>query len=51
MRFKKSGTNQIWIDVYPIINFLKRNRSEVHRPEGSSDAVRKVNFMEDNIHD
>ncbi|MCL2383520.1 MAG: M23 family metallopeptidase [Oscillospiraceae bacterium] len=48
---QKEGTNQIWIDVYPIINFLKRNRTEVHRPEGSNDYMRKFNFMEANIHD
>ena len=48
---QKEGVNQIWIDVYPIINFLKRNKSEVHRPEGSRDAVRKFGFMEESIHD
>ncbi|MCL2354734.1 MAG: M23 family metallopeptidase [Oscillospiraceae bacterium] len=49
---QKEGINQIWIDVYPIINFLKRNRSEVHRPgEADTDYVRKFEFMEENLHD
>ena len=48
---QKEGVNQIWIDVYPIINFLKRNRSEVHRPTPDGDYVRKFEFMEANIHD
>ena len=28
---QKEGTNQIWIDVYAIINFLRKNRSEVYK--------------------
>lgn len=28
---QKDGTNQIWIDVYDIINFLKKNKSEVYK--------------------
>lgn len=28
---QKEGTNQIWIDVYSIINFLKKNKSEVYK--------------------
>ena len=28
---QKEGTNQIWIDVYDIINFLKKNKSEVYK--------------------
>ena len=27
---QKDGINQIWIDVYNIIEFLKKNRSEVY---------------------
>lgn len=27
---QKEGVNQIWIDVYAIINFLKKNKSEVY---------------------
>ena len=28
---QKDGVNQIWIDVYSIINFLKKNKSEVYK--------------------
>lgn len=28
---QKEGTNQIWLDVYSIINFLKKNKSEVYK--------------------
>lgn len=28
---QKDGVNQIWIDVYTIINFLKKNKSEVYK--------------------
>ena len=28
---QKEGVNQIWIDVYQIINFLKKNKSEVYQ--------------------
>ena len=28
---QKDGVNQIWIDVYQIVNFLKKNKSEVYK--------------------
>ena len=28
------GTNQIWIDVYPLVKFLERNRMPVRKQEG-----------------
>lgn len=44
---QKEGTNQIWIDVYSIINFLKKNRSEVYRAyEDTKDYVRKYNIID-----
>lgn len=44
---QKDGTNQIWIDVYSIINFLKKNRSEVYRAyEDTKDYVRKYNIID-----
>ena len=44
---QKEGTNQIWIDVYEIINFLKRNQSEVYRPNnGTKEFERKYKMEE-----
>ena len=39
--------NEIWIDVYEIIEFLKQNRSEVvlSNPE-TRDYSRKIKFMD-----
>lgn len=50
---QKEGTNQIWIDVYNIIEFLKRNRTEVYREQEGEvkDYKRKYEFMEQSIHD
>ena len=42
--------NEIWIDVYQIIEFLKKNRSEVYKAnEETKDYERKFDFMEDNL--
>ncbi len=44
---QKEGTNQIWIDVYSIINFLKKNKSEVYRAyEDTKDYERKYNIID-----
>lgn len=41
------GTNEIWIDVYNIIEFLKQNRSSVFMNNNQTkDFVRKYNFKE-----
>lgn len=49
---QKEGTNQIWINVYEIINFLKKNKSEVYyaHPD-TKDYHRKYDFMEMSIPD
>ena len=40
--------NEIWIDVYQIIEFLKKNRSEVYmNNKETKDYVRKYEFYED----
>ena len=40
--------NEIWIDVYQIIEFLKKNRSEVYMAnQETKDYERKYNFMEE----
>lgn len=42
--------NEIWIDVYQIIEFLKRNRSEVYvSNQETKDYSRKFDFMENDI--
>ena len=43
---QKEGTNQIWIDVYSIINFLRKNRSEVYKAyEDTKDYERMYDMM------
>ena len=47
---QKDGVNQIWIDVYQIIEFLKKNRSEVYLAnKESKDFERKYDYMEGNV--
>lgn len=44
---QKDGVNQIWIDVYSIINFLKKNKSEVYRAyEDTKDYERKYDIID-----
>lgn len=39
---QKDGTNQIWIDVYSIINFLKKNKSEVYKAYAETKDYERV---------
>ena len=49
---QKDGTNQIWIDVYDIVNFLKKNRSEVYLAHSDTkDYIRRFDFLENNLYD
>ena len=42
--------NEIWIDVYHIVEFLQKNRSEVYMAnEETKDYERKFNFMESSL--
>ena len=42
--------NEIWIDVYQIIEFLKKNRSEVYMSnKETKDYSRKFNFLENSL--
>ncbi len=44
--------NEIWIDVYQIIEFLKKNRSQVYMAnEKTKDYTRKFDFMENSLLD
>ena len=48
---QKEGNNEIWIDVYEIVNFLSKNRSEVQLSEPETkDYVRKHDFMDANTY-
>ena len=47
---QKDGTNQIWIDVYQIIEFLRKNKSEVVKQDNESkDYIRKYDMIDPNI--
>lgn len=39
---QKEGVNQIWIDVYQIINFLKKNKSEVYKAYSDTKDYKRV---------
>ena len=42
--------NEIWINVYEIIEFLKQNRSEVVKLDSETkDYIRKYDFSENSI--
>lgn len=47
---QKEGPNQIWVDVYHLIDFLKKNRSSVIRGnEETKDYIRKYNIIDPTI--
>lgn len=48
---QKDGVNQIWVDVYHIIEFLKKNRSEVYYNSSEKEYYRRFDFMEESIFD
>ena len=50
---QKDGTNQIWIDVYNIIEFLKKHRSEVYldKSNDNKDYIRKYDIIDPIIQD
>lgn len=43
---QKDGTNQIWINVYEIIEFLRKNQSEVYRIEEEKEYYSKNNIID-----
>lgn len=44
---QKEGVNQIWIDVYSIVDFLKKNRSEVYKLyEDTNDYERVYDILD-----
>lgn len=46
---QKDGTNQIWIDVYQIIEFLRKNKSEVYRDTNTYEFYRKYKIIDSSI--
>ena len=44
---QKEGTNQIWIDVYHLIDLLQKNRSQVIK--NNKDYVRKYHMLDPTI--
>ncbi len=43
---QKDGTNQIWIDVYHLINFLRQNSSAVYYDKDTNDYFRKIDMID-----
>lgn len=43
---QKDGVNQIWIDVYQIIEFLRKNKSEVYRDVEQKEFFRKYDIID-----
>ena len=49
---QKEGPNQIWCDLYDLVNFLQRNRSEVYKSnQETKDYSRKIDFIDSNVPD
>ena len=49
---QKEGPNQIWCDLYDLVNFLQRNRSEVYKSnQETKDYSRKIDFIDSNLPD
>lgn len=42
---QKDGTNQIWIDMYALTNFLSSSRSATRRDSSSGESVSKVYYL------
>ena len=49
---QKEGPNQIWCNLYDLVNFLQRNRSEVYKSnQETKDYSRKIDFIDSNVPD
>jgi len=46
---QKEGSNEIWIDLYPITRLLERNRSETYRVAETKEFYRTYDFDEPNL--
>lgn len=45
---QKEGINELWIDVYNIVNLLQKNRSSIVKDEETKDYYRVYDIMESN---
>ena len=43
---QKEGNNEIWVDCYNLTRFLYKNRSEVHKVEGTKEWKRTFQMKE-----
>lgn len=43
---QKDGVNQIWIDVYQIIEFLRENQSQVYKSDELNEYCRKYEIID-----
>ena len=44
---QKEGPNQIWVDLYDLVDFLKKNRSEVFKSNPKTkDYSRKYQILD-----
>lgn len=46
---QKEGSNEIWVDCYSLTRFLYKNRSEVHKVEGTKEWKRTYEMRESQI--
>lgn len=47
---QKEGINEIWIDVYNIVDLLQKNRSAVTKDEETKDFYRTYDILEPTLH-
>jgi len=45
---QKDGVNQIWIDIYDIVNFLRQNTSSVYYDKEAKEYYRKIDMIDFN---
>ena len=43
---QREGSNEIWIDVYPLVRFLYQNQSEVVREDATKEWKRTLQMKE-----
>lgn len=48
---QKDGVNQIWVDVYTIVEFLRKNTSKVYYDSTIKDYFRQYNMFDTGLHE
>lgn len=46
---QKEGNNEIWVDCYDLTRFLYKNRSEVHKVDGTKQWIRTYDMKEEAV--